>query len=386
MPDYNARIARLRGAMAAHNVAVLFLPVSSTLEYFTGISWPIPNPTEHDRPGDWVSGMYLGLDQGPVIVEPRMGSAGMVAQVAGKPWIADLHVLTELDDYSAVLAGYIRSMRGGSGGRIALAEHAWAKTAIDAIRAAPDAEIINAHDLIWPMRMIKDEEEQALMRQAAKLADDAYEPILDQLELGMSARDVARVVDDTLFELGADWMSFHTGIYIGCKATPGAPSVFEAEDRVLERGGSIAFDFGALLDGYCSDFGRTVFIGEPTAERREVYDLVMSAQVSAIERMADGQITASGLDNVARSIIADAGYGERFIHRLGHSIGKDVHEPPFLLEADETVLRTGMCFTIEPSVVLDDGSFIRVEDVVMVGPDGGMNFNRTSHDLRVLDL
>ncbi len=112
----------------------------------------------------------------------------------------------------------------------------------------------------------------------------------------------------------------------------------------------------------------------------------MSAQAAAIDRMVDGQITASGLDNVARSIIADAGYGERFIHRLGHSIGKDVHEPPFLLEADEAVLRTGMCFTIEPSVVLDDGSFIRVEDVVMVGPEGGVNFNRTGHELRVLDL
>jgi Xaa-Pro aminopeptidase len=234
--------------------------------------------------------------------------------------------------------------------------------------------------------MVKDEEEQALMRRAAKLVDDAYPLILDKMQLGMTAGDIAHAVDDTLFELGADWTSFHTGIYLGCPAALGAPSVFEAEGRELERGGSIAFDFGALLDGYCSDFGRTVFIGEPTAERRAVYDLVMSAQAAAIEKMVDGQITAAGLDDVARSIIAEAGYGERFIHRLGHSIGKDVHEPPFLLEADQTVLRSGMCFTIEPSVVLDDGSFIRVEDVVMVGPDGGINFMETDHELRVLDL
>ena len=202
----------------------------------------------------------------------------------------------------------------------------------------------------------------------------------------MTKDDISRMVDDTLYEFGADWMSFHTGIYMGGKAESGAQSVFEATDRVLERGGSIAFDFGALLDGYCSDFGRTVFIGEPTAERRKVYDLVMESQQAAIERMVDGQITAAQLDDVARSIIAEAGYGERFIHRLGHAIGKDVHEPPFLLEADQTVLREGMFFTIEPSVVLDDGSFIRVEDVVMVGSDGGVNFNVTSHDLRVLDL
>jgi Xaa-Pro aminopeptidase len=162
--------------------------------------------------------------------------------------------------------------------------------------------------------------------------------------------------------------------------------VFEARDRVLEPGGTIAFDFGALLEGYCSDFGRTVFIGEPTAHRREIYELVMAAQSAAIKRMVDGRITAEQLDDVARSIIAGAGYGEQFIHRLGHSIGKDVHEPPFLLASDTTTLRTGMCFTIEPSVVVDDGSFIRVEDVVMVGPDGGINFNATSHDLRVVEL
>lgn len=386
MPDFEARIARLREALGQNDVAVLFLPVSSTLEYFTGISWPIPNPTEHDRPGDWISGMYLGLNAGPVIVEPQMGSAAMVAEVADKPWIKDLHVLTELDDYAGVLAGYVQSMRGSGGGRIALAEHAWAKTTIATIAAAPDAEIINAHDLIWPMRMIKDDEEQALMRAAVKLVDAAYEPILERLELGMTKDDIARMVDATLYEFGADWTSFHTGIYLGGMPEPGAASVFEATDRVLEPGGSIAFDFGALLDGYCSDFGRTVFIGEPSEERRKVYELVMSAQQAAIERMVDGQITAAQLDDVARSIIAGAGYGERFIHRLGHSIGKDVHEPPFLLEADQTVLRSGMCFTIEPSVVLDDGGFIRVEDVVMVGPDGGINFNATSHELRVLDL
>ena len=386
MPDYNQRVERLRAAMDEHNVDVVFLPVSSTLEYFTGISWPIPNPTEHDRPGDWVSGMYLGLDDGPLIVEPQMGSASMVAEVADKPWISELHVLTELDDYGAVLASHIRDMRGSRNGKVGLAEHAWAKTAMSVAKAVPAAEIVNAHDFIWPMRMVKDDEEQALMRRAAKLADEAYPIILGKLALEMSAHDVAAVVDDTLFDLGADWTSFHTGIYIGCKATPGAASVFEAPDRRLEHGGSIAFDFGALLNGYCSDFGRTVFIGEPTSERRSVYDLVMASQSAAIDRMVDGQITAAELDDIARSIIADAGYGERFIHRLGHSIGKDVHEPPFLLEADDTTLTSGMCFTIEPSVVLDDGSFIRVEDVVMVSPDGGVNFNATSHELRVIDL
>ena len=119
---------------------------------------------------------------------------------------------------------------------------------------------------------------------------------------------------------------------------------------------------------------------------RKVYDLVIHAQSTAIESMMDCEITAEELDRAARSIIEEAGYGPAFIHRLGHSIGKDVHEPPFLLEGDGTVLQTGMFFTIEPSVVMDDGVFIRVEDVVMVTPEGGDNLNRTGHELRVLDL
>ncbi|MFW6075701.1 MAG: M24 family metallopeptidase, partial [Chloroflexota bacterium] len=122
------------------------------------------------------------------------------------------------------------------------------------------------------------------------------------------------------------------------------------------------------------------------AHRRAIHDLVIEAQEAAIERMAAGSLTAQQLDSVARTIIADAGYGPRFIHRLGHSIGKDVHEPPFLLEGDRTPLEEGMCFTIEPSIVTDDGAFIRVEDVVVVGPERGRNLNTTSHELRVLDL
>ena len=386
MADHAKRIEAVREKMEEQGIAVLFLPVSSSLEYLTGIGWPIPNPTEHDRPGDWVSGMYLGLTEGPIIVEPRMGSDGMVAEVAGKDWVSDLRVLGEPEDYSGVLTGIVRDLRGTSGGSIAIGEHAWAKTMIDLVQAAPDAEIVNAHDIIWPLRMVKDEEERELMRAAAHLADEAYEQILPRLELGMTSRDIAKVVDDVLFGLGANWTSFHTGIYLGGKPEQGAQSVFEASDRVLEHGGSIAFDFGALLNGYCSDFGRTIFIGEVSSERQKVYDLVMRAQAAAIEEMVDGQITAEQLDNVARSIIAEAGYGPQFIHRLGHSIGKDVHEPPFLLEGDDTVLRTGMFFTIEPSVVLDDGGFIRVEDVVMVGETGGENYNRTGHELRVIDL
>jgi len=386
MVDYPARIARVRNEMEERSISLLFLPVSSTLEYLTGLNRDTPNPTEDNRPGDWVSGMYLGVDAGPVIVEPRMGSAHMVQEVEGKDWIERLYVLGEPEDYSGVLTRFVKELRGDRGGSIALGERTWSKTAIDMLAAAPGVELVNAHDFLAPMRMIKDVDEQVAMRAAVEIVDDAYEDILAQLQLGMTSREVGWIVDRMLYARGADGVSFHTSVYIGGEAS-GPGTIFDnTSRRVIGRNCTVAFDFGAILNGYCSDFGRTVFIGEPTDERREIYDLVMRAQAAAIAEMKSGQITAAQLDRVARSIIEDAGRGEAFIHRLGHAIGKDVHEPPFLLEADETVLQTGMFFTIEPSIVMDDGAFIRVEDVVMVTESGGDNLNRTGHELRVLDL
>ncbi len=386
MLDYPSRIAAVRAEMDRRGIAVLFLPDSSSREYVTGLHRDVGDPTETNRPGDWVSGVYIGLTAGPIVVEPRMGSDRMERQVEHMPWITDLRVLGEPDDYTGVLAGIVRELRGG-GGDIAVGDRTWAKTVIDLLAAAPDARIVNAHDMLSPMRMIKDEGERDIMRANARLTDEVYEAILPRIELGMGEQEIAWVVEREIHERGGEFVSFHTGIRIGGGPASRGGSIHDSiTDQRLERGTVLAFDFGLLKDGYCSDFGRTVFIGEPTDEYRAVYDLVMRAQAAAIDAMRDGEITAAGLDRVARSIIADAGYGPQFIHRLGHSIGKDVHEPPWLLEGDETLLRTGMCFTIEPSVFMSDGAFIRVEDVVMVTPDGGENFNATDHQLRVLDL
>jgi Xaa-Pro dipeptidase len=386
MADFAARIQAVRGEMQRRGIALLYLPDSSAREYVAGIRRDIPNPTEDNRPGDWVAGFYLGLTGDPIVLEPRMGSDRMVSQLADKPWAGDLRVLGEPDDFSGRLAQVVGELHDGRGA-IAVGERTWGKTVIDLLRAAPDAEIVNAHDFLAPMRMIKDDEEREIVRANARLTDDVYAAILPKMALGMSEQEIAWIIDQEISRRGGEFVSFHTGIRIGGGDVQRRGSIHDhLTERTLERGTALAFDFGMLKDGYCSDFGRTVFVGAPGDEHRAVYDLVISAQSAAIVAMRDGQITAGGLDQVARSMIADAGYGPQFIHRLGHSIGKDVHEPPFLLAGDETVLRTGMCFTIEPSVFMSDGSFVRVEDVVMVTPDGGENFNRTDHALRVLDL
>lgn len=385
MPDYAARLDAVRAEMERRGIGLLFLSACSSLEYLTGIPREDPGPTEHNRPGDWVSGMYLSVDAGPVIVEPRMGSDRMERHVANKPWISELRIMGEPDDYSGVMARVVQELRP-AGSAIALGDRTWAKAAIDLLRAAPDATLVNAHDFLSPMRAIKDDEELAIMRRASQLTDEVYAAILPRLELGMSERDIAWIIDREILRHSPEGVSFHTGIRIGGNVERPGSIHDSLTETTLQPGAVLAFDFGMLLEGYCSDFGRTVFIGEPSAERRAVYDLVIAAQAAAVAAMRDGTITAAQLDRIARGMIEDAGYGPRFIHRLGHAIGKDVHEPPFLLEGDDTLLRSGMCFTIEPSVFMADGGFVRVEDVVLVTPDGGEIFNRTDHSLRVLDL
>lgn len=385
MADYAARIARVRAEMERRGVALLFLPASSSLEWLTGLRRELGSPTEHNHNGDWVAGLYLGRAGGGILLEPRLHSDVIERQLGDKPWLRELRPIAETADADAMAADVVRELGGvGGGGSIAIGERAWAKSALALMAAAPDAHLVNAGELLWPLRIIKDAEERDVMRRAARLTDEVYEEILPRIEVGMREQDIAWLIERAILGRGAEGVSFQTGIRIGGgHRRPGSIHA-SLTGTTLERDTVLAFDFGLVLDGYCSDFGRTVFVGEPSAERRRVYDLINAAQSAAIAAMRAGQITCAQLDHVARSLIAEAGYGDAFIHRLGHAIGKDVHEPPYLHEGVDIPLETGMFFTIEPSIFMADGAFVRVEDVVMVTPDGGENFNATGHELRVI--
>jgi Xaa-Pro aminopeptidase len=146
----------------------------------------------------------------------------------------------------------------------------------------------------------------------------------------------------------------------------------------------LAFDFGIVLDGYVNDFGRTVHCGDPDAELRRIHELVMTSQAEGMAAMKAGQITAEGANAAGRRVIEEAGYGPNFFHRLGHGIGIDVHEPPFLAKGDKTVLQANMCFTVEPSIWVEGRCFTRVEDVVVVAPEGAFSLNQATRELLVI--
>ncbi len=225
------------------------------------------------------------------------------------------------------------------------------------------------------------------MRKATAIADQAFAAVLARLKPGITDLDVATEVDYQLQALGAEWTSFPTGIVFSGKTDPrdedSAREVGPPGHQVLAPGMHIAFDFGAVYQGYCSDFGRTVFCGDPDPELRRIHDLIMTDQAAGMAAMKAGQAKGQDVDKAARSLIAEAGYGDFFWHRLGHGIGIDVHEPLFLTASETRTLEAGMTFTVEPGV-LSKGIAVRVEDVVLVTPEGGESLNTTTKELLVI--
>jgi Xaa-Pro dipeptidase len=385
--DYAGRIARTREAMARHGISILFLPFSSDAAWLTGLRHERPGPTITNRPGDLVAGVYLGAARGPLVLAPRMGGEGVRADASGKPWLREVLVLGEPVDYDRALRAALGSLRA-NGGTVGVTDRTRAGTLLALQRALPDARFVSATDaFLAEMRAVKDADELALMRRVAALTDEVYAAILPQLRPGVTEREVAAEIERQGRLRGAETVSFPTAVlFLGGSSRRGRelPAYSEPTDGALELGMGIAFDFGFILDDYCSDFGRTVFAGEPDAATRAVYDLVIGAQGAAIAAMRAGAISCAATDRVARGPIEDAGHGAGFTHRLGHSIGRDCHEWPSLLVGEETTLRAGMTFTVEPSVLLPDHAFVRIEDVVHVTPDGGENFMSSPRELTVV--
>jgi Xaa-Pro aminopeptidase len=155
--------------------------------------------------------------------------------------------------------------------------------------------------------------------------------------------------------------------------------------RTLNPPVALLFDFGAAYQGFCYDFGRTVFFGTPDDEMQRIYRLVMDSQAAGIAALKAGAVTTAEVDAAARQVIEQGGFGAEFRHRLGHGIGMDVHEPPFLTASDQTPVEQGMLFTIEPSITQFHTYSARVEDVVVARRDGGEKLTDGFQDLIVVD-
>jgi Xaa-Pro dipeptidase len=230
--------------------------------------------------------------------------------------------------------------------------------------AVEAADLVRAPGLVESLRLIKDEAEIEALRMACAAADRALADLIEHggLRLGRTELEVARELESRMLDHGAAGPSFDTIIATGANS---AVPHHRPTHAVLTGGDLVKMDFGALVDGYHSDMTRTVVLGHPADWQREVYDLVAASQSAGREAVRVGADVRE-IDSAARKVIEDAGYGDRFLHGLGHGVGLEIHEAPSLSQRGDGTISAGMAVTVEPGVYLPERGGVRIEDTLVV--------------------
>jgi len=251
-------------------------------------------------------------------------------------------------------------------------------------RVLPGATWGLASEVLSPLRRVKVEPEIALLRAAARAADRVVATVTRGPLIGRTEAEVAREVRERLVDEGHDRAEFATVASGPASASPH----HEPDGRVIRAGEPLLLDIGGRLGGYCSDVTRTVWLAgvagvAPDDRFREIYALVEQAQSAGRAAVRPG-VTFAAVDAAARSIIAAGGYAERFFHRLGHGIGLEVHEEPWVIEGNEELVAAGNTFSVEPGIYLEGRYGVRIEDAMLCTPDGGLALNQAPRELTVV--
>ena len=237
-----------------------------------------------------------------------------------------------------------------------------------------------ASSLMTELRGSKDEEELSCMTAAQRIAEGALEQILKEIRPGMTEKEIAARLNYLMVSAGAEKTAFDTIVASGPNgsmphAVPGM--------RKVREGDFITMDFGCVYKGYCSDMTRTVALGRPSDEMRNVYDIVLQAQLAGIAAAKAG-VTGAAIDGAARKVIQDAGYGAYFGHSFGHSLGIDIHEAPNAAPGNDKPMPDGAVVSAEPGIYLPGKFGVRIEDVMILRPDGAQVITKAPKALLVL--
>lgn len=351
------RFTAVRQALRQQGMAAGVVTAPVSMRYLTGWS----NPSKR------FAGLVIPADGDPTLLLPALEVEE--ARSASSILLVAWH---DGEDPFVALAGLLRAA-GADSGPISLEEAdlpvGQLRLMAGALGLKPAALIDAAADLtpvLSAMRECKDEDEVALIRQAADMLNPALDAALASIRPGVTERDIARVLEEAMLAAGADGVAFETHVLFGpASALPHGST----GGRVLERGQVVLMDFGAQYRGYRSDITRTVCCGPWPDELARVYEVVLAANLAAIAAVKPG-VALDEVDRAARRVIEEAGYGEYFIHRTGHGLGLEIHEEPYVVAGNAKVLRPGHVITIEPGVYLPGVGGVRIEDDVVVTETG----------------
>ncbi|MBB5324932.1 Xaa-Pro dipeptidase [Anoxybacillus tepidamans] len=311
------------------------------------------------------------------VVIPRTGSASIIVHEMSREEISlpdEVQLILWKDGESAVktLAGLLPEY-----GVVAVDNQWPSEKLIDLMSIRKHLSFVKSTPVIGALRLRKDETEIELLRKSGEIADRVMKKIISFVKPGMTEKQVADELK-RLFQIeGVERLSFQPIIGAGAN---GAIPHHQSDETRLTEGDMIVIDMGGIKDHYCSDMTRTIVIGEPTEEMVKVYEIVRKAQDEAVKAIKPG-VPMKLIDQVARSIISEAGYGEFFTHRTGHGLGIEVHEEPYLTSNNEQLLEEGMVVSVEPGIYLSGKFGVRIEDIVVVTSNGAERLNHFPREL-----
>jgi Xaa-Pro aminopeptidase len=365
--DYRRRLNGLQAEMEKQEIDVVVYGSCQNFQYLTGLLV------------EWRRGVDLQSPNNNVYVprngDPILSVGGMGARVAEDGWIKDVRTLERGADYGDVVEKISEDL-DWSEGRVAVGDHLWGSTVIEVARYFKGGKFRNGKDLMNDLRMIKEPAEIELLKKVGKLTDDVMEKIISGIKEGDTQRGLQIEIEMTGRKMGAKDISFGpTAGFVKSGSEPTENPFTYPRDKGLVPGTSIAFDIGFVMDGYCSDWGRSMYFGPASDHVKKGYEELMQSVVTTVDKMAEGSMRVNDIYPSIEAYLDSVGYGDYLRNRLktgsvGHQIGVEVHESPWLKPSESQELKEGMVMCLEPKLLHYGEYYLRVEDMVLVKKDG----------------
>ncbi|WP_207782209.1 M24 family metallopeptidase [Phytoactinopolyspora limicola] len=363
---FDARLDRARDAATAAGLDALLITPGSDLRYLTGYA---------ALPLERLTCLVLPVHGPASLVVPELEKPAAQASPAGDLAV-DIRPWPESADPIALVADLLPGVQ-----RVGLDDHMWAEKVLRFRSAMPAAEQHAAGAVLSELRMRKDAAEIDALREAGAAIDRVHAQVPQWLRPGRTEAEVGRDIADAIIAEGHVTVDF----VIVASGPNGASPHHETADRVVEVGDVVVVDIGGTTEaGYCSDSTRTYAVGHVPDGFAADYDVLLKAQIAAVDRVRPG-VTAGSVDAAARDLLDEAGLGEYFIHRTGHGIGMDSHEEPYIIGGDTRLIEAGMAFSIEPGFYKAGQYGARIEDIVVATADGVERLNLRPRELVIVE-
>ncbi|WLD92365.1 Xaa-Pro peptidase family protein [Alkalihalobacillus sp. AL-G] len=365
----NQRLKNAAHWLNDQNINLAFVNSTANVYYFSSF---------YCQPHERLLGLFLFPDKDPILVCPAMESS----QARDAGWKYGIIDYNDSENPWEKVKSQLHEHNGNKADAIAIErEQLNYARSMELQSIYPEAEITDFEACANQLRVVKDEKELQILREAAELADFGVEVGISALAEGKSEVEIIAEIEYELKKKGVSGMSFSTMVLFGDKsALPhGKPG-----DRTLKSGDMVLFDLGVVYKGYCSDITRTVAYKSMNDNQKEIYNIVKDAQQKALDMSKPGT-RIGDLDKVARDYITEKGYGEYFLHRIGHGLGIEVHEYPSMSDTNNEAMQEGMVYTLEPGVYVPGIGGVRIEDDVVVTKDGYETLTKFSKELLIIE-